>query len=229
MTGKIFKGRIIGIFKEQGSGLAMLAIDDDRRGKRLIPCEANPTARAFDEAFGGFIVGGHSTRNDAITGESIYYTVDSVGLLETFTPEGRAPIEMVDEYERTTAKEPRQAGHIGFVEPDDPRIPKAPEGGMGTCTFHGFLPDDHWLYGAGPIVSGRPLSQPHRKMTPEEREKLLADARAAVARGNQEPPKESGTVKVTVGGLLPPGHPMYSRGPMIFGRPDPKKKPTEND
>lgn len=160
----IRKGRIIGIFKERGSGLAMLAIEDDRRGKRLIPCDGNPTARAFDEAFGGFIVGGHSTRNDAIVGESIYYTVDSIGLLETFTPVDRAPQEMIAEYERTTAKEPRQAGHIGFVKPDDPRIPKGIEPDKrGTSAFQGFLPPDHPIFGLGPIVGGRSILQPPKR------------------------------------------------------------------
>lgn len=140
----IRKGRIIGLFREPGSGLAMLAIDDERRGKVLIPCEGNPTARAFDEAFGpGFIVGGHSTDNSVIQGEEIYYTLDSVGVMETFTIAERAPIEMVEEYESQSS-------------------PK-----KGTHTRGGFLPGDHPLYGSGPIVSGRPTLRPP-KLKPSE-------------------------------------------------------------
>ena len=48
----------------------------------------------------------------------------------------------------------------------------------GTFTRGGFLPADHWLFGAGPIVAGRAISQPHRKMT-------------AVARGNPKPPENN--------------------------------------
>jgi hypothetical protein len=155
------------LFREKGSGLGMLAIDDDRRGKVLIPCEGNPTARAFDEAFGpGFIVNGVSTDNSVIQGEKIYYTLDLVGVMETFTIAERAPIEMSEEYEAEKKKEPapRKSGHVGFVEQDDPRILKWPEqGGPGTHTRRGFLPPDHPLYGAGPIVAGRPLLPPPKR------------------------------------------------------------------
>lgn len=167
----IRKGRIIGLFREPGSGLAMLALNDDLRGKVLIPCEGNPTARAFDEAFGpGFIVDGVSTDNSVIQGEEIYYTLDQVGVMETFTIADRAPVEMVEEYEaeKRERPEPRKSGHIGFVEPDDPRILKGPKyGGRGTCTNLGILPPDDPVYTRGPIVSGREIGKPP-KLKPSE-------------------------------------------------------------
>lgn len=57
----------------------------------------------------------------------------------------------------------------------------------GTHTRGGFLPDDHWLYGAGPIIGGRVILKPHRPMTPEDRERIFQDARDAIAKGKQKP------------------------------------------
>lgn len=157
----IRKGRIIGMFvAKKGSGIAMIAIDDEKWGKILVPCEGNPTARAFDEAFGpGFIVDGISTDNSVIQGEEIYYTLDQVGVMETFTVAERAPVEMIEEYEAEKRKRPapKKSGHIGFVEPDDPRIPKGMYGKRGTCTNLGILPPDDPVYTRGPIVAGREI------------------------------------------------------------------------
>lgn len=124
----IRKARIIGLFRERGSVLAMLALDDDLRGKVLIPCEGNPISRALDEAFGPGFINGVSTDNSVIQGEEIYYRLDSIGILEEFTIADRAPVEMIEEYEAAVKKEsaPRKSGHVGFVEPDDPRILKGP-------------------------------------------------------------------------------------------------------
>jgi len=56
----------------------------------------------------------------------------------------------------------------------------------GRHTNLGLLPPDDPIYTTGPIVNGRKILKPYRKMTPEEVEKLLADARA-IARGNPKP------------------------------------------
>lgn len=64
---------------------------------------------------------------------------------------------------------------------------KKEPGKKGTYTRRGLLPPDHWLFRAGPTVAGRAILQPHRKMTPEERERLLQDARDAIAGGNPKP------------------------------------------
>ena len=126
--------------------------------------------------------------------------MNELGLLSEFCHvDEKAPPELAEEYARAAEKEPTKAGDIGFVEPDDPRILKEPSK-PGTHTRGGFLPEDHWLYGAGPIVAGRAILKP---------------------------PPEHGTVKVTDVGSLPPDHPIYSRGPMIFGRPSPPKKTPE--
>ena len=164
----LHKGTIIGLYRARGSGTSLLAIEDDRRGKILVPCYGTPTAKSFHEAFGGVLVGGRFN-NDAIVGEPIYFRVDELGLLCEFCPVGdKAPPELVEEYAKAAEREPAKAGDIGFVEPDDPRIQKDQFGGPGTYTRGGFLPDDHWLYGAGPIVAGRVILEPPKKKTPEE-------------------------------------------------------------
>jgi len=176
----IYKGRIIGLFREKGSGLGMVAIDDEKRGKILVPCERNPTARAFDEAFGGFIINGITTDNSVIFGESVYFTVDDVGVLESFTPEDRAPVEMVEQYEAEKRKRstPQYGGrgtctNLGILPPDDRVYTRGPIvagreiGKPGTHTRGGFLPDDHPLFGAGPIVAGRAILQSSKKKVHE--------------------------------------------------------------
>jgi len=61
--------------------------------------------------------------------------------------------------------------------------------GRGTFTRGGFLPEDHWLYSSGPIVSGRPIVPPLKKNRVIDR------------------------------GLLPLDDPIYSVGPIVNGRP----------
>lgn len=160
----IYRGTIIGLFREKGgSGIGLLGIEDDAKGKVLIPCDGNPTCRAFNVVFPGTLRGG-TFHNDAIQGERIYYELDEVGVLKSFTPVDRATLEKIAEFEAQSAPSKK-----------------------GTHTRGGFLPDDHPLYSSGPIVAGRPILQPYRKMTPEELEKLLQSARDSVARGSQKP------------------------------------------
>jgi hypothetical protein len=52
---------------------------------------------------------------------------------------------------------------------DDMTTKKKEPGGKGTCTFMGFLPEHHWLYGAGPIVAGRPILQPPPPKKPKKK------------------------------------------------------------
>ena len=132
---RLHKGTIVGLFTERGSGIALLGIEDDRRGKVLIPCDGNPTCRAFDAAFGGVIVGGRFN-NDGITGEPIYYCLDEHGSLEAFIPCGDATPEMVEEYEK--------------VE-------------KGGTTVRGYVPKDHPIFSRGPIITGRNISRPPKR------------------------------------------------------------------
>jgi hypothetical protein len=115
------------------------SIEDDVKGKVLIPCDGNATCRAFDAVFPGTLRGG-TFHNDGIQGERIYYELDSVGVLKSFAPVDSAPLDMIEEYDRQSAPSKK-----------------------GTFAHGGFLPPDHPLYGAGPIVSGRPLSPPPKK------------------------------------------------------------------
>jgi hypothetical protein len=189
----LHKGTIIGLYREKGSMLAMLAIEDDRQGKVLIPCYGTPAAKSFHEAFGGVLVGGRF-KNDAIAGELIFYRVNELGILSEFCPvDEKAPTELIEEYEAEKKKpSPRKAGHIGFVEPDDPRIQKGPEPSKrGTHTRRGFLPPDHWLFGAGPIVAGREILKPHSPWTTEDYERNFQIARDAIAKGNQKPTEDN--------------------------------------
>jgi hypothetical protein len=71
--------------------------------------------------------------------------------------------------------------------PRESETPPAQGSGKGSYTRRGYLPADHWLYSSGPIVAGRAILQPNRKMTPEEAEKLLQDGHDAIARGNPKP------------------------------------------
>lgn len=80
--------------------------------------------------------------------------------------------------------------------PKESETPPAPPNGAGRVIDHGLAKPDDPIYSLGPVVNGRPILKP----------------------------RETGTVKVTVGGSLPPDHPIFSRGPMIFGRPNPPPK-----
>jgi len=125
----IYRGRIIGLFREKGgSGIALLGVEDDVKGRMLIPCDGNPTCRAFNVVFPGTLREG-TFHNSAIEGERIYFTLDDVGVLAAFAPEDRAPEEIIAKYEK-----------------------------QGTHTRGGFLPPDHPLFSSGPIVAGRPLT-----------------------------------------------------------------------
>jgi hypothetical protein len=93
----LHKGTIIAMYRERVSGTSLLAIEDDLRGKVLIPCEGTTIARAFDAVFGGVIVGGRFN-NDGIKGERIYYSVDTRGVLESFNAVDEAPQALVQEY-----------------------------------------------------------------------------------------------------------------------------------
>lgn len=128
---RLHKGTIVGLFAERGSGIALLGIEDDRRGKVLIPCDGNPICRAFDAAFGGVLIGGQF-HNDRIAGEPIYYCLDEHGALEAFIPCGDAPPEMVEEYEKAQK--------------------------TGT-TVRGYAPKDHPIFSRGPIIAGRNISR----------------------------------------------------------------------
>jgi hypothetical protein len=141
----IYRGTIIGLFREKGgSGLGMLGILDDVRGRVLIPCDGNPTCRMLDSVYPGTLKDG-TFHNSGIEGERIYYTVDDVGVLAAFAPEDRAPEEIIARYEKQTAPSPKQ----------------------GTHTRGGFLPQDHPLFGVGPVVSGRPILPPPKRKPSE--------------------------------------------------------------
>jgi|GEM_PF-1757237 len=160
----LHKGTIIGLYRARGSGTSLLAIVDDRRGKILVPCYGTPTAKLFHEVFGRVLVGGRF-HNDAIVGEPIYYRVDELGLLCEFCPvDDKAPPELVEEYAKAAEKESVKAGDIGFVEPDDPRIPKGPErAGKGLGTHPGSATQDGRVYKSGTIVNGVEIQETRAK------------------------------------------------------------------
>jgi hypothetical protein len=218
----IYRGTIIGLFREKGgSGIALLGIEDDVRGRVLIPCDGNPTVRVLNVAFPGALRDG-KFHNSAIEGERIYYGLDEVGVLKSFSPEDRESVEMIEEYEKQTAPPPKKKP-VRFVN-------------------RGWCKSDDPIYSSGPIVNGRPLFPPTKKVPPSGPGGYIDGGLAEksdpiyrtgpIVQGREilkPPPKKDGTGKVIVGGSLPPDHPIFSRGPMIFGRPDPpKKKSTDN-
>jgi hypothetical protein len=95
----LHKGTILSFRGSWMSGLASLAINDERRGMVLVHCENAPTVRALDGCFGDVIDNNHCVRQEAIEGKEIYYSTDPFGILEAFTPVDDAPPEMVRIYE----------------------------------------------------------------------------------------------------------------------------------
>jgi hypothetical protein len=134
---RIRKGTIIGMYRERGCGMALLAIEDDLRGKILAPCDGNATARALDTAFPGALIGGISINNDAIVGEPIFYRLDQIGVLAEFSPADETPTDVIEEYESGKKK------------------PSAHKAG---CTHRGFAPPGDPIYGGRLIVAGREIS-----------------------------------------------------------------------
>jgi hypothetical protein len=191
----IYRGTIVGLFRESGgSGIALLGVEDDVKGRMLIPCDGNPTCRAFNVVFPGTLRDG-TFHNSAIEGERIYFTLDDVGVLAAFAPEDRAPEEIIAQYEKQSAPSK-----------------------MGTSTFHGFLPPGHPLFGAGPVVAGRPLSGKgsHTRGGFAPPDHPLYSAGPIVSgRPLSPPPKGAGFVDR---GYAKPDDPIYSSGPIVAGR-----------
>jgi len=71
--------------------------------------------------------------------------------------------------------------------PKESETPPVPPSGKERFIDRGYAKPDDPIYSIGPIVAGRAILQPHRKMTAEERKQLFQNARAAVARGNPKP------------------------------------------
>jgi len=71
--------------------------------------------------------------------------------------------------------------------PKESETPPAPPSGKGRHINYGLAKPDDPIYSTGPVVAGRPILQPYRKMTPEEIEKNFQRGRDAVARGNRKP------------------------------------------
>jgi len=137
----IYRGTIVGLFKvKDGSGLGMLGIEDDRRGRVLIPCEGSATCRMLDTVYPGTVKDG-TFHNDAIEGERIYYELDSLGVLLAFAPVDRAPESVIAEYAQSAPPKKGRHTNYGLAKPDDP------------------------IYSVGPIVGGRPIvaGPPERK------------------------------------------------------------------
>lgn len=86
----VYKGTIKSFSGSWGSGIATLAFTN---GVTVV-CENAPTCRAFDNAFDGFIVGGHSVDVSAIVGEVIYYSLEDWGVLAGFTTADEASEEI---------------------------------------------------------------------------------------------------------------------------------------
>jgi hypothetical protein len=158
MGSRLHRGTIIGMFRERGSGISLLAVEDDRRGKVLVPCEGTPTARAFDDAFGGVIVGGRFN-NDGISDERIYYRCDDLGVLAEFSPVDDAPPEMVEQYD--SAKKTESTPNP--TKPEEP--PKA--NGLRGVRMLGFLPPEDPIFSGGAMIFGKPHRLPKKK-TPEK-------------------------------------------------------------
>lgn len=138
MTRNLGKGIIVGLFTGKDTGLAMLGILDEKKGRTLIPCDGDRVCRAFDAAFGGVILQG-KFHNDRIAGEPIYYLINEIGFLDSFTPVEIAPPELVAEHEGRTPEK------------------------KGGCTVIGYLPPDDPVYTRGPIVVGRRIFEPPLK------------------------------------------------------------------
>lgn len=97
----LYRGAIVEFKGSWGSGLGVLVIDDDRRGRVEVPCDNGPTVRALQAAFGEVIGGAHNVeREGGHVGKRIYYAMDEFGLvLGGFVPEDEAPGECVEHYE----------------------------------------------------------------------------------------------------------------------------------
>jgi hypothetical protein len=81
------RGKIIGLEGSCGSGIATLYVENSNGDTIPLYCENSPTIRALDDAFGGVITPGHSVNVAAIKGKVIYYSEDSMGMLEGFNTE----------------------------------------------------------------------------------------------------------------------------------------------
>jgi len=76
------QGVITGFQGSFGSGIATLSVDG-------VPvyCENGPTVQALNACF-GCIADGHTVDVSALIGQTIAYTTDDLGMLESFAPAG---------------------------------------------------------------------------------------------------------------------------------------------
>ena len=181
---KIQKGTIVKMHREPVTGASYLEIDDVDKGPTLVVCQGTPTAKAFDKVFGGVIVDGRFN-GAAIAGKVIFYLLDPNGVFKSFLPIDQASPEEIEWFEQS-----RKATTA-------PETPKDLYGGPGTCTDLGLLPPDDKVYTRGPIVAGRPIFEPHRPSTAEEKAKNLQILRE-VAKGWRWVPVVPGTVGLAV-------------------------------
>lgn len=127
----LYKGTITRLIAFAETDIAFLEINDEIRGRIVVPCHNAQTVRTLDKAFGSVIVEGHRFDNEAIAGKGIYYSTDDLECLEAFTPVEDASPEMVAEYESQAAHKKGGVINLGWLPPDDP------------------------IYSLGPIVAGR--------------------------------------------------------------------------
>ncbi len=100
---EIEKGKILAFRGSWSSGLGSLVIQDSISEEvTSIFCENGATVRALEGCFGNVIAEGHTVAQGEDAGyynQEVFYSCDSIGILEAFTPVEEAPEELVEAYE----------------------------------------------------------------------------------------------------------------------------------
>jgi hypothetical protein len=160
MTRELHKGTVVAMHREPVTGTSFIEIDDDDKGKVLVPCLGTPTARRLDDLFGGVIVDGKFNKH-GIAGKRIAYRL------------GEDDILMVDSIKIPRERKVPPSGKgrtidLGFLPPEDKVYSRGPivagrailkpeDDEMVKVTVGGSLPPDHPIFSRGPVIFGRNL------------------------------------------------------------------------
>ena len=92
------KGKLIQFSGSFGSGLGQLSIEVDGQ-VQMFHCDNGTTVRSLESAFGNVITDGHTADGEGYKGQEVYFSVDDMGLLESFTPVDEASPELIEKFE----------------------------------------------------------------------------------------------------------------------------------
>ena len=93
----IQKGKLKQFSGSFGSGLGNLTIEVNGKLQQF-HCDNGTTVRSLEAAYGNVITKGHTADGIGYKNKEVYFTVDDLGVLESFCPVEEATPELIEEF-----------------------------------------------------------------------------------------------------------------------------------